>query len=99
MYASEPMKRLSVLILLCLFLLPVAAQDATETSLPPILRPVPSSNQTNGTLSLNRYFASLVQGQVGLLQLMGENIQEARVLFRSREYPFSNSNNDGWYAF
>lgn len=93
------MKRLSLLILLCFCLWPAAAQEATATALPPILRPVPSASQTNGSLSLNRYFTSLVQGQVGLLQLMGENIQEARVLFRSREYPFSNSNNDGWYAF
>jgi murein DD-endopeptidase MepM/ murein hydrolase activator NlpD len=93
------MKHLSLLILLCFLLLPATAQDATATAAPPIPRPVPNSSQNNATLNLNRYFASLVQGQVGLLQLIGENIQEAKVLFRSREYPFSNSNNDGWYAF
>jgi hypothetical protein len=93
------MKYLSLLILLCLFLFPAAAQDATETELPPILRPVPTATQNNGALTMNRYFTSLIQGQVGLLQLTGENIQEARVLFRSREYPFSNTTNDGWYAF
>jgi murein DD-endopeptidase MepM/ murein hydrolase activator NlpD len=99
MKPDEPMKRLSLFLLLCSFLLPASAQDATETPLPPILRPAPTSSQSNGALNLNRYFGSLVQGQVGLLQLTGENIQEARVLFRSREYPFSNSNTDGWYAF
>jgi murein DD-endopeptidase MepM/ murein hydrolase activator NlpD len=93
------MKHLSLLLLLCFLLLPATAQDATATAAPPIPRPAPNSSQNNETLKLNRYFASLVQGQVGLLQLMGENIQEAKVLFRSREYPFSNSNDDGWYAF
>lgn len=92
------MKRLSLLILLFCFLLPTIAQEEA-TEVPPIPRPAPTATQDNGTLNLNRYFTSLIQGQVGLMQLMGENIQEARVLFRSREYPFLNSNGDGWYAF
>jgi murein DD-endopeptidase MepM/ murein hydrolase activator NlpD len=92
------MKRLLFFFLLLFCLYPVTAQD-TPTEVPPIPRPAPTATQANGALNLNRYFSSLIQGQVGLLQLMGENIQEARILFRSREYPFLNSNSDGWYAF
>lgn len=95
---AEPMKYLSILLLVLCCIAPISAQE-TATEVPPILRPAPTSSQTNGALSLQRYFGGLVQGQVGLLQLLGDNIQEARVLFRSREYPFLNSNGDGWYAF
>lgn len=70
--------------------------EATETV---ILRPPTVAVATNGGLTLARLFPSLLQGQVGLLHLTGENIQEGRVLFRNREYPFFDSNGDGWYAF
>ena len=54
--------------------------EATETV---ILRPPTVAVATNGGLTLARLFPSLLQGQVGLLHLTGENIQEGRVLFRN----------------
>lgn len=76
------------------------AQDATPEPTPQLLiRPVIVAAADNTGLTLERLFPSLVQGQVGLLRLTGDNIQEGRVLFRNRDYPFFNSGDDGWYAF
>lgn len=91
---------LAVYLVLTLSLSIATAQEATPEATEIVLsRPVPVAVANNGGLTLARLFPSLVQGQVGLLHLTGENIQEGRVLFRNREYPFFNSNNDGWYAF
>ena len=78
----------------------ISAQEATPESTPQILqRPaIVVSAESNGVM-LARLFPSLLQGQVGLLHLTGDTIQEARVLFRNREYDFFDSGNDGWYAF
>jgi murein DD-endopeptidase MepM/ murein hydrolase activator NlpD len=97
-----PMTHFRLLGLCLLFLLTVIvhAQDETPTATPPQPRPrpVPTATLNDGGLVLERYFATLTQGQVGLLHLTGDNIQEARVLFRSREYPFMALDDDGLYA-
>lgn len=75
----------------------VSAQDTTPTP-QPRSRPAATATLNNGSLTLERYFATLVQGQVGLVHLTGADIQEARVLFLSHEYPFMALDGDGWYA-
>jgi hypothetical protein len=84
-------------LILLLTVMVISAQDATSTP-QPRLRPVATATLNNGNLTLERYFVALTQGQVGLLHLTGADIQEARVLFRSREYPFIALDGDGWYA-
>lgn len=88
-------------ILLLTILIPASvAQDATpEPTSQPLPRPLVVAAADNTGLTLERLFPSLVQGQVGLLRLIGDNIQEGRILFRNREYPFFDTGNDGWYAF
>lgn len=77
-----------------------SAQEVTPEATQQILPrpPIVVSAESNG-VRLARLFPSLLQGQVGLLHLTGDNIQEARVLFRNREYGFLDSGDDGWYAF
>jgi murein DD-endopeptidase MepM/ murein hydrolase activator NlpD len=89
--------RLIGLSLVWLLTVMVSAQDATPTPLPRS-RPAPSLTLENGGIVLESYFATLAQGQVGLLYLAGGDIQEARALFRSHEYSFSALAGDGWYA-
>ncbi|MEO1289203.1 MAG: hypothetical protein AAFV93_15675 [Chloroflexota bacterium] len=100
------MPRLSQIVMLtCLSLLltlPSIAQESTSEPTPsptpiPLTRPAVIAEADNTGLTLQRLFPSLLQGQVGLLRLTGDNIQEGRVLFRNREYPFYQGN-DGWYA-
>lgn len=91
------MKRLTTLLLLLLFVIPIVAQEETETP-PPKPRPAAFVVQDSASLTLERYFPSLIQGQVGLFRLLGDNTSEARVLFRGREYPFFASDDEGLYA-
>lgn len=91
------MKQLITLLLLLLFVIPIFAQEETETPTP-IPRPPVSAVQNEEALTLERYFGSLTQGQVGLFHLLGKDISEARVLFRGHEYPFLALENDGWYS-
>ncbi|MDQ7027934.1 MAG: M23 family metallopeptidase [Anaerolineae bacterium] len=93
------MTRFPLLGLCVLFLLTltVAAQDETQ-ALQSRTRPAPTATLNSGGLVLERYFTTLIQGQVGLLHLTGDNIQAARVLFRGREYPFMALDGDGYYA-
>jgi murein DD-endopeptidase MepM/ murein hydrolase activator NlpD len=91
------MKQLITLLLLLLSTAPIYAQEETESAL--ASRPTAVTVQNEDSLTLERYFPSLLQGQVGLMRLMGDNIAEARVLFRGREYPFLESDAEGWYAF
>lgn len=91
------MKRLTTLLLLLLFAIPIFAQEETETP-PPKSRPAAFAVQNSDSLTLERYFPSLIQGQVGLLHLLGDNVAEARVLFRGREYPFLVLEDEGLYA-
>lgn len=88
---------LAILTLSVMSLTPVSAQDADPTSTPAPVQP-PSTQMVNSNLTLERYFGELLQGEVGVMRLQGDNIQEARVLFRSEEYPFIPTANDGWYS-
>jgi len=97
------MKSLQIL-LLCLILslsitIPLAQEETPEATQQVLPRPAIVAAADSGGLTLERLFPSLLQGQVGLLHLTGENIQEGRVLFRNREYPFVDSGDDGWFAF
>lgn len=92
------MKQLTILLLLLLLVIPTFAQEETQTPTP-IPRPVATAVQNQGSLTLERYFGSLIQGQVGLYHLFGDNLTEARVLFRGHEYPFQALEGDGWYSF
>lgn len=90
----------AVCLLLIFSVTLITAQEVTPEATEIVrLRPPTVAVATNGGLTLARLFPSLLQGQVGLLHLTGENIQEGRVLFRNREYRFFDSNEDGWYAF
>lgn len=97
------MKSFQLITLILIFILSISvsiAQEATPEATEQML-PHPAivvSAESNG-VRLARLFPSLLQGQVGLLHLTGDEIQEARVLFRNREYHFFDSGNDGWYAF
>ncbi len=73
-----------------------SAQQTTAETEPP--RPIPVTTLQSEGITLERYFASLQQGQVGLLRLAGEGIQEARILFRGKQYIFYEIPSDGWYA-
>lgn len=88
-----------VTILFCLFLLvPVIAQETEPpvTPIPTPVQPIPDT-QSNSGYTLERFFTSLEQGQLGVLRLTGDNIVEARALLRGDEYHFINKS-DGWYA-
>ncbi|MGJ3239643.1 MAG: M23 family metallopeptidase [Anaerolineae bacterium] len=94
--------RYLLLVCLCFLLVPISigAQESTPEPTPQILTPPSVSASADNTgLTLERLFPSLVQGQVGLLRLNGEDVQEGRVLFRNREYPFYNAGAGAWYAF
>lgn len=75
-----------------------AAAQETTTADPEPPRPIPATTAQSDGLLLERYFTSLQQGQVGLLRLTGDDIQEARALFRGKQYPFYELVGDGWYA-
>jgi murein DD-endopeptidase MepM/ murein hydrolase activator NlpD len=91
------MHRIALLIMLFLLVVTVSAQEATTTPTPRI-RPVAAATLNQSGLVLERYFPQLQQGQVGLLRLSGDGIQEARVLLRNREYPFYLDSDESWYA-
>lgn len=102
MYSNFLMKLLQILFL-CLILfvsltVSLAQEETPESTQEVLPRPAVVAVAENGGITLERLFPSLLQGQVGLLRITGENIQEGRVLFRNREYPFVNSGDDGWYA-
>ena len=81
-------------IVVCLMLLALSvtvstAQDSTST--PTVARPVqppPVTTQQQGDVTLQRYFSALPQGGVGVLELTGSNLDDARVLFRGQQIPF-----------
>lgn len=88
--------RVGLLVLLAAMTLFVTAQESTSDPEPP--RPIPATTAQGEGLLLERYFVALQQGQVGLMRLSGEGIQEARILFRGKQYPFYELAGDGWYA-
>ncbi len=84
------------LLLVSLFFATVFAIAQDEPAEAP--RPIPTTTAQSDGLLLERYFTALQQGQVGLMRLSGEGIEEARILFRSKQYPFYPLGEDGWYA-
>ena len=89
---------------LFLLFIPIAisiAQDAppapTATPRPQPVRPLSVRTQSADGITVDRLFTSLNQGQVGLVQLRGDNIVQSRAYLRDREYPFVRAG-DGWYA-
>lgn len=93
------MTRFFAILLCCLLTMPVIAQETTEpspTPLPTPVQPIPDT-QMNSGYTLERFFTTLEQGQVGVLRLTGSNIVEARALLRGEEYPFIVTD-DGLYA-
>jgi murein DD-endopeptidase MepM/ murein hydrolase activator NlpD len=84
-------------LLLCLLTTFTSAQETPTAALPRV-RPLPVETLSAGTWTLERYFVSLKQGQVGLLRLSGGDVQEARALLRNREYPFFADADGSWYA-
>jgi murein DD-endopeptidase MepM/ murein hydrolase activator NlpD len=67
------------------------AQDAppVEPTTPPRpMQPPPVTTQQQQNVTLQRYFSALPQGGVGVMELQGENITDAQVLFRGQQIPF-----------
>ena len=95
--------RSSKIIIACLIslllILPTATQDDIDATEQPQPRPMPTTVQVEGDLTLELYFPSMLQGGVGLVRLAGENIDQARIFFIDKEYPFFQIADDGWYAF
>lgn len=76
---------------------PLRAQDTTPAAVPQ--RPIAAHRLQTGDLVLERYFPSLLQGQVGLLYLVGDNVQEARVFLGQTSYAFVRYSEREWFAF
>jgi hypothetical protein len=91
--------RVTLLSLFMLTLFIVNAQDSTPTAVP-TPRPAPTSVLTlSPTVSVERYFGDIAQGNTGLLRLVGADVNEAQAIFNNETYPFFKSEDDGaWYA-
>lgn len=97
--ALNPMLKRALFIsfCLCLMLAPALAQEEAVTSPAAPTRPPATLTLQGDGFQVEQYFGPLVQGQVGLLRLVGDDISEAHALLRSREYTFYPAS-DGWYA-
>lgn len=102
------MKRLLLILMLALGL-QINAQDSTPSPTPtpspapvqvvaPTERPPAITTLTQEGVTLELYFDTLKQGRVGLLQLVGDGISEARLRFINQESMFFQIENDGWYG-
>jgi len=90
--------RAILLISLCFSLIfVVTAQDETSTPQPE-LRPIPLRVTQGEGIDIEWYFTSLLQGNVGLVRLVGDDVTNARIVFRDKEYPFFEVEDDAWYA-
>lgn len=87
-----------LVIVLSLLAFSVSAQEETTSTPATRVRPVAAETRTQAGVVLERFFASLQQGQVGLLRLSGGEITEARALLRNREYAFYADTDGSWYA-
>jgi murein DD-endopeptidase MepM/ murein hydrolase activator NlpD len=95
------LSRIAIVSLVLLTLWVVNAQDSTPTAVPtPRPRPTPTSILTlSPTVSVERYFGDIAQGNTGLLRLVGDDVNEAQAIFNNETYPFFKSEDDGsWYA-
>lgn len=79
-----------------------AAQDTTSPpaapTATPIPRPLPTSVITEERATLEFYFATLAQGQTGLLRITGDGIAGARVRFLNNLTDFFQVEGDGFYT-
>ena len=89
-----PLRLVTLLLFLVAFTFPLSAQDATSTPEPtPRPRPLPTETVPIGTGGVERYFGALIQGNVGLLRLVGD-FSEAQAVFGERTYPFFRPSNE-----
>lgn len=91
----------TLLLFLFFFVLSISSYAQDNEDAPEIqrTRSTPVATLEQSDLILDRYFPTLLQGEVGLLELTGDNIQEARVLFHNDAYSFIEAENNHWYAF
>jgi murein DD-endopeptidase MepM/ murein hydrolase activator NlpD len=84
-----------------------AAQDTTTPVVPPPLstvtptpipRPLPTNVLTQERATLEFYFATLAQGQTGLMRITGEGIAGARARFLNNLTDFFAVDGDGFYG-
>ncbi|NWF69318.1 MAG: M23 family metallopeptidase [Chloroflexi bacterium] len=95
-------------LLLFALLLPAYAQEptptpATLTPTPfytptPQPRPAPSASSTQEGLTLELFFTSLAQGQIGLARVSGPGLTAARADFLDKLIEFFPVENDGFYG-
>jgi murein DD-endopeptidase MepM/ murein hydrolase activator NlpD len=92
-------KSLMLCVVVSLLIVPSMAQDMPESTPPPEPPPVPARTVNGDDFVVAMYFANLVQGNVGLLQVDDPNGQFAgvRALFREREYEFIREGTS-WYG-
>lgn len=104
------LKRPVFLSLICVFvlvsLLPVTAQDGGSTMPTPVVpatptpipKPLPTTVITEERATVELYFATIEQGQTGLLHVTGEGIAGARLSFANTLVDFFPMPNDGYYG-
>jgi len=90
--------RLLLLISLLSSTLLITAQEEAPATPTVLARPPAITSLNNEGIVLERYFGVLKQGTVGVLRIIGDDIVEARAVFRGREFPFLPIAGDGWYA-
>ncbi len=81
-----------VFLLLSIFpMSPISAQDVPEEPTPTALpvHPIPTTVLVEGQVTLELYFESLAQGQVGLAHIYGVNLAGARHPFWRMYLTFS----------
>lgn len=88
-----------LLILLVGLMLPSVAQDDIDATAQPQPRPMPTTVLVEGDVTAEFYFASVMQGGVGVIRLIAPEIIQARAFLLNAEYPFGEIEDDGWYGF
>lgn len=89
--------RLLIAILFLLSVTVVSAQETPEPTLPNS-RPTPNLVMTEGGATLELYFDSIAQGQVGVVHLYGTDISSVHATFLENEFEFFPVLEDGYYG-
>ncbi len=96
------MKILTLVFLVLSFIpmLPISAQSVPEepTATASPVRPIPTTVLVEGQVTLELYFESLAQGQVGLVHIYGTNLAGARASFLENVFDFFPVSEDGYYG-
>lgn len=98
------LKFIKLLVLaLAMILLTLAPMTYAQTP-PPVVdtarpRPNPTQMVTAEDVTLELFYNTIQQGRVGLVRLSGATITDANLVFREKEIPFFEIENDGFYAF